>query len=70
MFFPSNEHIIFVSIDFSFIKIISYCLNPNFVLNLCANVVLQLSIKIMLGCFLDHLLIYVYEFNDLKDVLM
>ena len=40
MFSPSNELIIFVSTDCSFLKMISYCLNPNFVLNLCADVVL------------------------------
>ena len=41
MFYPSDELIIFVSIDCSFVKMTSYCLSPNFVLNLRADVVLQ-----------------------------
>ena len=40
MFSNSNELINFVSTDFSFVKMTSYCLNPNFVLNLCVDVVL------------------------------
>ena len=61
MFSNSNECIVFVSTDCSFVKIISYYLSPNFILNLCAGVVLQSIItlidkfsliKILLGCFL------------------
>ena len=53
--------IIFVSTNFSFVKMILYCLNPNLVLNLGATVVLQslitlianfASIKVLLTCFL------------------
>ena len=40
-FFPSNELIIFVSTDCSFVEMTSYCLDPNFVLNLRTYVVLQ-----------------------------
>ena len=56
-----NEFIILVSTDCPFVKITSHCLNPNLVLNLYANVVLQSiitlianssSIKIPLHCFL------------------
>ena len=32
LYSPSNELIIFVSTDCSFVKITSYCLNPNVVL--------------------------------------
>ena len=44
MFFPSNELLNFVSNDCSSVKMISCCLNPNLVLNLCATVALQLII--------------------------
>ena len=53
--------IIFVSTNFSFVKMTLYCLNPNLVLNLWATVVLQslitlianfASIKVLLTCFL------------------
>ena len=58
--FSPYELIIFVSTDCSLVKIISYCLNPNFVLNECADIVLQFiiiltdnfpSIKILLANF-------------------
>ena len=71
LFSPSNELIICASTDCSFVKIISYCSNPNLVLNLCANVVLQyiitlvdnLSLKSLLGLlFLVHQLVYIYGF--------
>ena len=57
MFSLSNEIIIFVSSD---CKMASYCLSLNFVLNLCAAVVIQsiitslsnsLCIKTLLDCF-------------------
>ena len=60
MFPPSIEPIIFVSANYSFVKITSYCLNPNLVLNLYAAVALQylitlvansLCVKILLACF-------------------
>ena len=60
MFSPSNELVIFGNTGCSFVKVISYCLNPNFVLNACVGVILQSvitlidnfpSIKIVLGCF-------------------
>ena len=66
LFSPSNELIICASTDCSFVKIVSYCSNPNLVLNLCANVVLQsiiLSLKSLLGLlFLVHQLVYIYGF--------
>ena len=55
-----NELIIFVSTDCSFVKMTSYRLKPNLVLNLWAIIVLQFiitlianfsSIKILLTCF-------------------
>ena len=61
MLSPSNELFIFVNTDYSLVKMTSRGLNPNFVLNLCAAVLLQskitlvansLHIKILLGCFL------------------
>ena len=60
MFSPSDELIIFVSTNCSFVKITLYCLNPNFLLNFCVAVVPQsmitlaanpLHIKVLLGCF-------------------
>ena len=79
MFSPSNELIILVSTDCSFVKMISYCLNLNLVLNLCTDVVLKSiitlianfsSIKILLHCFLVSLLAHIYVFYDLNDILL
>ena len=59
MFSPSNERIVFVSTDCPIVKMM-FCLNPNFALNLFADIVIQsiitlianfLSIKILLNCF-------------------
>ena len=47
MFSSSNKFVIFVSTDCSFGKM-TYCLNPNFILNFCADVVLQSIINCML----------------------
>ena len=76
---PWNELIAFVSTDSAFVKIKSYCLNPSFVLNLCADVFLQ-SIITLIGNFclkqfwwvalLVYLLGHTYIFYDLKDILM
>ena len=60
MFSPSNELIIFVSTDCSFVRVTSYYLNPNLFVNVWADVVLQsvitlianfLSIKVLLDSF-------------------
>ena len=78
MFFSLNELFV-VSTDCSLVQMTSYGLNPNFVLNLCAAVLLQsiialvtnsLHIKILLGYFFVHLLVPIYVFYDLKDILM
>ena len=70
---------IFDSTHCSLFKMTSYCLNPNVFLNLSAAVVLQSIItliansfcrKNMLGCFLVHLLVYIYIFYGLKDILL
>ena len=59
MFSPSNELFISVRTDCSLVKVTSYYLNPNPVLNLCAAVVFQsmitltanfLFMKFLLGC--------------------
>ena len=79
MFFPSNVLFISVSTDCSFFNMRSYCLNLDLALYLCADVFLQslitltvnfLSIKVQLGCFLVYLLVHVYVFYYLKDILM
>ena len=79
MFSPSNELFISVTTDCSLVKMTSYCLNHSLVLNLCAAVVLQsiitlvansLHIKIMLDCFLVHLVAHIYVFYDPKDILL
>ena len=78
MFFSLNE-LFLISTDCSLVQMTSYGLNPNFVLNLCAAVLLQsiialvtnsLRIKILLGYFFVHLLVPIYVFYDLKDILM
>ena len=51
-FSTSNELIIIVSTYCSFVKMTLYCLNPNLVLNLWANVVLQ-SIITLISNFLS-----------------
>ena len=40
-FFPSNELFIFVFTDCSLVKMTSYCLNFNLVLNFCVAVILN-----------------------------
>ena len=76
-FFPSKERFIFVSSDCFLVKLTSFCLNPNLVLHLCAAVVLQsiitlvissFSITIFSDCFLIHLLVHIYVFCGLKDI--
>ena len=58
---------------------ILYDVNLNLALNFCAAVVLQpiitlvtnsLSIKVLLDCFLVHLLVDVYVLYGLKDTLL
>ena len=67
------------STDCSFVKMTSYCLNPNLALNLWVDVVQQsiitliatfLSIEILLHCFLVLLLVYIFHFYDLNDILL
>ena len=79
MFSSSNVLINFVSTDCSFVKMTSYCLNPNLVLNLRGDVALQstitlianfLFIKILLTCFLDLLLVHIYVFYDLNYIML
>ena len=48
MFSPSNKLINFVTTDRSFVKMTSYCMNPNLALFLCAVVVLQSMINWLL----------------------
>ena len=78
MFFHSNELFNYHSNGCSLLKMTSCCLN-NFILNLYAAVALQLivtlivnslCIKILLDCFLVHLLVHIYIFYDLKDSLL
>ena len=77
MFSPSNKLFIFVSTDCSLVKMTSYCLNPNFVLNLYVDVALQsmitlvansLRIKISLGGFLIHVPVHIYVFYGRKSI--
>ena len=77
--FSFKLNLFLVITDCFFIEIVSYCLNPNLGIKLCTAVVLQsiitlvtnsLRIKILLGCFLVHLLVHIYVFYDLKDILM
>ena len=69
----------FVSTDCTYVKMTSYCLNPNLVINLWANVVLQSIItfianlfvcKNCIAFFLVHLLVHIYVFYDLNDILL
>ena len=78
MFFPSNEHLNFVSNDCSSVKMISCCLNLNLVINLCATVALQLIITfadnylhvIICICvvFLVYQLVHIYFLYSLWDI--
>ena len=47
IFSPSNEHIIFVTTDLSFVKLTSCCLNLNLIPNVCVHVVLQYVITLI-----------------------
>lgn len=81
VFSPPNELFIFVSTCCSLVKVTSYCLNPNLVLNLCTAVVFQFIIilvvtslytKILSDCFFDspNLIIYISVFYKLKYILL
>ena len=70
-FLLQNDLVILVSTDCSFVKITSYCLKLNFLLNLWADLVLKSiivftvnfsSIKILLHCLLIQLLFRIYVF--------
>ena len=78
IFSLSNEVNFLFSTDCSFVKMTSYCLNTKS-LNLWADVVQQsiitliatfFSIEILLHCFLVLLLIYIFLFHDLNDILL
>ena len=78
MLSSSNQLITFVITDFSFVKMTSHCLNLISFLNLWADVALQSiltlvanfsSIKILLDCFLVCILVHIYVFYGLNDVL-
>ena len=81
VFSPPNELFIFVSTCCSLVKVTSYCLNPNLVLNLCTAVVFQFIIilvvtslytKILSDCFFDssNLVIFISVFYKLKYILL
>ena len=81
VFSPPNELFIFVSTCCSLVKVTSYCLNPNLVLNLGTAVVFQFIIilvmtslytKILLDCFFDssNLVIFISVFYKLKYILL
>ena len=81
VFSPPNELFIFVSTCCSLVKVTSYCLNPNLVLNLGTAVVFQFIIilvmtslytKILSDCFFDspNLIIYISVFYKLKYILL
>ena len=81
VFSPPNELFIFVSTCCSLVKVTSYCLNPNLVLNLGTAVVFQFIIilvitslytKILSDCFFDssNLVIFISVFYKLKYILL
>ena len=81
VFSPPNELFIFVSTCCSLVKVTSYCLNPNLVLNLGTAAVFQFIIilvitslytKILSDCFFDssNLVIFISVFYKLKYILL